>query len=128
MDPSSCPTSGAGRAGLILLDRSGLRRHRARYYLITTSWKRPKNYLGFSYKIISTPINNSPFFSKVSWYDEINKPSWTPPKWVFGPAWTVLYTGMGYASYLVWDECGGFTGKKSCWLLSSYFLHYFNIN
>lgn len=42
-----------------------------------------------------------------TWYDDIKKPRWTPPKWVFGPTWGVLYALQGYASWLVWNAGGG---------------------
>lgn len=37
-----------------------------------------------------------------SWYNSINKPSFNPPSWVFGPVWTLLFTALGIALYFIW--------------------------
>ena len=31
------------------------------------------------------------------WYERLNKPSWTPPNWLFPVAWTTLYLCMAAA-------------------------------
>jgi translocator protein len=37
-----------------------------------------------------------------TWYPELRRPEWTPPDWLFGPVWTVLYLMMALSAWLVW--------------------------
>ncbi len=36
------------------------------------------------------------------WYATADKAPWSPPNWVFGPVWTILYIAMAVAAWLVW--------------------------
>jgi tryptophan-rich sensory protein len=36
------------------------------------------------------------------WYRNLKKPSWQPPDWLFGPAWTLILGLAGWAFVLAW--------------------------
>lgn len=40
------------------------------------------------------------------WYEQLNKPDWNPPGWVFGPVWTTLYILMAVAAWRIWKLLG----------------------
>lgn len=41
-----------------------------------------------------------------TWYASLEKPSWTPPNWLFPVAWTTLYVLMSFAGARVAGEAG----------------------
>jgi benzodiazapine receptor len=51
------------------------------------------------------------------WYPLLNKPSWNPPSWIFGPVWTTLYVLMGVAVWRAWR-----TGPAARPLVRLYFV------
>jgi benzodiazapine receptor len=36
------------------------------------------------------------------WYAQLHKPSWQPPDWLFGPAWTLIFALAALAGVLYW--------------------------
>jgi translocator protein len=42
------------------------------------------------------------------WYQQLTKPNWAPPSWLFGPVWTFLYVliavSFGYVTYLFYNK------------------------
>ena len=46
------------------------------------------------------------------WYPTLRKPGFTPPDWVFGPVWTVLYALMAIAAWGAWRSVGDAAGRR----------------
>lgn len=43
-------------------------------------------------------------FPPGEWHEQLAKPTWNPPSWVFWPVWTILYVLLGVGAWLVWRE------------------------
>ena len=39
-----------------------------------------------------------------TWYATLNKPSFTPPGWIFGPVWISLYLLMAISLFIIWQS------------------------
>ena len=54
-----------------------------------------------------------------AWYRGIRKPSWQPPDWLFGPAWSVILALASLSAYLAWRSAGTSSSRI---LIASMFL------
>ena len=50
------------------------------------------------------------------WYAGLEKPFFSPPNWLFGPVWTVLFLAMAVAGWMVWRR-RGFSGAPVAFTL-----------
>jgi tryptophan-rich sensory protein len=55
-------------------------------------------------------------FPPGDWYAALNKPTWQPPNWLFGPVWTTLYAMLAVALALLLQAPPGSRRKVAlCW-------------
>ena len=55
-------------------------------------------------------------FRPGEWYEQLAKAPWTPPNWLFGPVWTVLYAAIAVAGWLVWRAAGAGSAAFAVWV------------
>jgi benzodiazapine receptor len=63
------------------------------------------NLLPFVAAVFAVALSGAVFMPG-DWYRSLDKPSWTPPDWLFAPAWTILYLLIAIAGWLVWISAG----------------------
>lgn len=81
-------------------------------------------FLCLCFSIAWTGAQVSPGVASSEWYDQLNKPDWNPPGWLFGPVWMALYIMMAIAAWRIWKRLG-FSGGKTelSWFAIQLFLN-----
>lgn len=60
------------------------------------------------------------------WYRNLTKPSWQPPDWLFGPAWTVIYALAALSAARAWRDASSVATRD--WVIALFALNgFFNV-
>ncbi len=57
------------------------------------------------------------------WYQSLAKPSWQPPDWLFGPAWTLIFSLAAASGVIAWRDAPDQASRE--WMLVLFALNGF---
>ena len=66
--------------------------------------------VGISSGLLASANNNL-------WFNALQKPSWNPPAYLFGPVWTALYLLMGISLAIIWNNKSPESTKRQAYLI-----------
>ncbi len=55
------------------------------------------------------------------WYEGLRFPSWRPPNWLFGPAWTLIFLLTATSGVLAWEQAPDDDARR--WLLALFLIN-----
>lgn len=70
--------------------------------------------------LVFATASSGAIFKPGDWYQELRRPSWTPPNWAFPVVWSILYVAIAVSGWLVWEAQGAGLAM-ALWLLQLVF-------
>lgn len=84
-------------------------------------WRRPIIVAGLAALVIA--VVGGALTDIGPWYQNLRKPSWQPPDWAFGPAWTLIFGLSALSAATAWKDAP--TGETRDWILRLFALNAF---
>ncbi|WP_310498001.1 TspO/MBR family protein [Sandarakinorhabdus sp.] len=54
---------------------------------------------------------------RADWYAQLRKPTWQPPGWLFGPAWTIILGLSAWGGVIAWEAARGPADERAILIL-----------
>ena len=52
--------------------------------------------------VVAVSVGASGFEAGAWYFEKATRPAWSPPPWLFGPAWALAYLGLALAAWQAW--------------------------
>lgn len=70
--------------------------------------------------LVLATASSGAIFKPGDWYEQLRRPSWTPPNWAFPVVWSILFIAIGVSGWMVW-QAQGLGLAMGLWLLQLIF-------